>query len=345
MVKIRNFVWTSILVFWSTTQARPQILPKVILHKAPRIELPAHPDSNSPSFWLGDRFFQFISRNIGFLSWGSDYENLGSLIEAPILSEKPGYRWIEATGFHDGLLWALYHLENHTQLCPDRPYFTIPEIGLARSEDFGHTWEDLGIIIKDKVTANCESTPNEYFAGGVGDPSWILSESSGAAYIFYSAYSGADPVKQGVQLARIELKHLESPVGNVWRWTSNGFTAPGIEGEGTSILPAKVSWMDPHVDAFWGPSVHWNIYLKKYVVLLNRAIDSAWKQEGIYISFIENLEDPSTWTAPFKIHDGGRWYPQIIGDPQLGGTDSFAGKVSRFFIFGQSDHLIEFEKP
>lgn len=331
----------ALIVFSSAIYAANKA-PMIILHQAPPLELPAHPDSNSPSFWFGDQFYQFVSRNISFLSWGPNYQHLSSLIEAPIVSQKPGYRWIEATGFHNGYLWALYHLEHHSQLCADRPYFTIPEIGLARSADLGRSWQDLGIILKDNIVADCASTPNEYFAGGVGDASWILSESRGAAHIFYSAYSGNDPQKQGIQLARIELKHFDQPVGHVWRWTQSGFTAPGIDGEGASILPAKASWATPEPDAFWGPSVHWNVYLKKYVLLLNRAIDPSWKQEGIYITFLDNLDQPQC-ALPQKIHDGGKWYPQVIGDPQMGGTDSLAGKISRLFIFGRSDHMIEFE--
>ena len=63
------------------------------------------------------------------------------------------------------------------------------------------------------------------------------------------------------------------------------------------------------VDAYWGPSVHWNTYLGQYVMLLNHARDARWNQEGIYISFASRLDDPSAWSAPVKIMDGGQTRP------------------------------------
>ena len=65
-------------------------------------------------------------------------------------------------------------------------------------------------------------------------------------------------------------------------------------------------------DVFWGPSIHWNTYLEQYVMLLNRAKDDQFGQEGIYVSFSPTLQ-PQDWSAPAKIMNGGGWYPQVIG--------------------------------
>ena len=54
--------------------------------------------------------------------------------------------------------------------------------------------------------------------------------------------------------------------------------------------------------------------------------------------------DPSQWTAPVKILDGGGWYPQVIGMEAGTGTDRIAGKRARFFLTGRSDRFIEFER-
>jgi len=105
-----------------------------------------------------------------------------------------------------------------------------------------------------------------------------------------------------------------------------------------------VCMRDDKVDAFWGPSVHWNTYLEQYVMLLNHAKDSAWSQEGIYISFAPRLDDPSLWTKPVKILDGGIWYPQVMGLEDGSGTDKVAGRQARFFMGGVSQHLIQFTK-
>ena len=93
---------------------------------------------------------------------------------------------------------------------------------------------------------------------------------------------------------------------------------------------------DDKVDAFWGPSVHWNTAIEQYVMLLNRAKDENYAQEGIYVSFAPRLDDPSLWTAPQKILNGGKWYPQVVGSSLGTGTDKLAGASARFFMSGRS---------
>ena len=112
------------------------------------------------------------------------------------------------------------------------------------------------------------------------------------------------------------------------------------------IFPAVEPWHDDDmaVDAYWGPSVHWNTYLGQCVMLLNHARDARWNQEGIYISFASRLDDPSAWSAPVKIRDGGQWYPQVMGIEDGLGTDRIAGRWARFFTGGTSDHVIQFIK-
>ena len=84
-----------------------------------------------------------------------------------------------------------------------------------------------------------------------------------------------------------------------------------------------------------------------YVILLNRAIDRDWTQEGIYVSFNRSLDDPQGWTKPTKLLDRTAltdnstkkmaWYPQVIGTSTTKReTDKLAGKAARLFIQGQS---------
>jgi hypothetical protein len=100
---------------------------------------------------------------------------------------------------------------------------------------------------------------------------------------------------------------------------------------------------DAAVDAFWGPSIHWNTYLERYVMLLNRARDENYNNEGIYVSYARRLDDPRAWSAPRKIMNGGGWYPQVAG-LEAGGTDKQAGQRARFFLTGRSEHYIEFSR-
>jgi hypothetical protein len=80
-------------------------------------------------------------------------------------------------------------------------------------------------------------------------------------------------------------------------------------------------------------------------MLLNRAADESFDQEGIYVSMSAGLEKPSTWSAPAKIMDGGQWYPQVIGTEDGAGTDKLAGEEARFFMSGRSSYVIRFKRP
>ena len=77
-------------------------------------------------------------------------------------------------------------------------------------------------------------------------------------------------------------------------------------------------------------------------MLLNRAEDASYTQEGIYVSSVSSLENPAAWSQPVKILDGGRWYPQVFGLEAGSGTDKTAGEVARLFMLGSSQHFIRF---
>ena len=112
----------------------------------------------------------------------------------------------------------------------------------------------------------------------------------------------------------------------------------------TPLVSTSQAWhdADDKVDAFWGPAVHWNTALEQYVMLLNRAKDENYAQEGIYVSFAPTLDDPSLWSAPQKLLTGGKWYPQVVGSTLGTGTDKIAGASARFFMSGRSDWMINF---
>ena len=114
----------------------------------------------------------------------------------------------------------------------------------------------------------------------------------------------------------------------------------------TPIFPARTAWQTRDTDAFWGPSVHWNTYLTRYVMLMNRSCCAPeWPQEGIYISYATDLADPAAWSPPTRLLAGGDWYPQVIGlDAGRRETDKLAGQVARFYMHGKSVHEIVFER-
>lgn len=114
----------------------------------------------------------------------------------------------------------------------------------------------------------------------------------------------------------------------------------------TPLIAPALAWHDgdDKVDAFWGPAVHWNSAIEQFVMLLNRAKDENYSQEGIYVSYAPRLDDPSLWTAPQKILNGGRWYPQVVGSAVGTGTDKLAAGSARFFMFGKSEWVINFTR-
>ena len=80
-------------------------------------------------------------------------------------------------------------------------------------------------------------------------------------------------------------------------------------------------------------------------MLLNRAKDEQFGQEGIYMSFAPVLDDPTLWSPPQRLVEGGSWYPQVMGIEAGTGTDKEAGARARFFMGGTSTSLIEFLPP
>lgn len=91
--------------------------------------------------------------------------------------------------------------------------------------------------------------------------------------------------------------------------------------------------------------MHWNTFLEQYVMLLNRAYDGEFSQEGIYISSNKSLDDPTKWTSPQRLLSGGKWYPQVVGTDAGSGSDRLAGERARLFVGGVSMHEIVFRRP
>ncbi len=308
---------------------------------------PGDSDCNSPLHWDRNTLFVFNSAGHPWRSSGPDVFGLDrSYVRTEFNTRANGGRWVECTWkAADGMLYGWYHHEP-LGLCPGNG-LTAPVIGAARSKDNGANWQDLGIVLEAPAgTLYCE-TKNRYFAGGEGDFCVMLDEASGVLYFFFSTYGG-DASEQGVAVARMLWADRNVPVGRVWKWHRGQWNQPGLGGAATPFLPVRVDWAREDADAFWGPSVHWNSHLKQYVMLLNRASDANWTQEGVYISFTKRLADPRQWSPPEKILEGLRpdeWYPQVVGvDTAARETDKLAGKRARLFVRGVSRWEITFRR-
>lgn len=339
-------------------QAQSTRTPTARLVSAARFNLPAEIDSNNPMAWS---LVDGVNRLFVLTSWGGvPVRSSGTALEtlqpgAPVaFRSHPGDGvWMEAIVPDDvGTWYGFYHHERPADLC-GRPERQLPRLGAMRSEDQGATWEDLGIILDASTGSEACDSANRFVLGGVGDVTAALDPSGQDLYLYFSQYSRAAE-GQGVAVARLAWADRDAPVGKVAVWNDEAWlpatkvdeSAPFAYPAGTPIVKASRPFHDRSAanDVFWGASIHWNTYLEQYVMLLNRAKDDAFGQEGIYVSFAPTVSDPRAWSAPVRILNGGEWYPQAVGIEPGSGTDRLAGRRARFFMTGKSDRLIEFER-
>lgn len=344
----------------SHAQNAPAANPQARLSATSRLKLTGDVDSNSPAVWdlsAGLLRLFVITSYDGHPSTasGRNLAQMGPARPSPLEPWPGGGVWIEAVVPDvDGTWYGYYHNEMPaSDVCPGSDK-VIPRIGAARSRDQGRTWEQLGTVLEAPFGQFSCSTNNVFFVNGVGDFSVQLDPESRDLYFFFSQYERA-MMDQGVAVGRLAWADRDDPVGKmmVWRtrvWLpaareiNRGEQTFWVYGAGSSLFPVSDGWHDPGTttDAFWGPSVHWNTYLQMYVMLLNRARDTKYDEEGIYVSFAPRLDDPRLWSPPAKILTGGSWYPQVIGLDDGIGTDKVAGEWARFFMAGTSEYLIRF---
>lgn len=339
----------------ATLDAQSSRTPSARLVSAARFVLPGEVDSSNPAVWS---LVDGVARLFVISSWGgvptrASGASLDSLHgDGPVgFITHPGNGvWMEAiVPDAAGAWYGYYHHERPADLC-GRPDRQLPRIGAMRSVDQGQTWDDLGIVIDAPPGGEACDSANRFVLGGVGDVTAALDAAGQDLFLYFSQYSKG--VAQGVAVARLAWADRDAPVGKVSIWNS-GAWLPATESEGgwrfpagTPLVAASKPFHDRSAsdDVFWGPSIHWNTYLEQYVMLLNRAKNDQFGQEGIYVSYSPTLSDPSRWTAPVKLMSGGEWYPQVIGEETGTGTDRIAGRRARFFMTGRSDRWIEFER-
>jgi hypothetical protein len=304
------------------------------LRELPLSRLPGQVDSNSPAYWDGGQLIVFSSAERPMRSSGPSLDALGNLTGVACLGcERPGGRWLEAVWPDpaSGVLYGWYHFEPS-----DLPCDTAPIIGAAISYDGGRTWHDQGPVLESGYPIDCDYR-NGFFVGGHGDFHVILDAEQRYFYFLFSNYGGPTS-EQGIGIARSAFADRGQP-GTVFKYYQDAWTEPGLGGRVTPLFPTATGWKGPHVEAFWGPSVHWNDHLQAYVALLNHTDGEQWAQEGVYLALSRDLLH---WSEPQKILDSEIWYPQVIGLGP-GGTDTRAGQSARLYVGGISIYAIEFE--
>ncbi len=314
------------------------------------LSLPSAADCNSPCWWSQNGLNILTSTGHPVLSSGPDVEHLVRHGDITFTAWRDGGRWIESVHQEpNGWLLGWYHNEP-AHYIPDeyqvgRQFrLTAPFIGAVVSYDNGLSWDDLGLVLTGGAETLNLAEHNYWFAGGNGDFSVILDRAGEYFYFLFGTYY-RDIDQQGISLARMRYEDRFGPVGKVEKWFEGGWQEKGLNGKVTPVVPVRSGWYSPQPDTFWGPSVHWNDPLQQYVILMNHAIDPAWKQEAIYISLCEDIADPHSWSAPERLLETGGWYPQVIGsDPNWRETDREAGARARLFIHGVSQYELRFSR-
>jgi len=254
-------------------------------------------------------------------------------------------------------LFAVYHNENYPETLPydsisgegyknkDWPQgltgaqtpAAVCRIGIMKSTDGGRSWVNKGLFIEDKQARMILKPHNTSvtFAGGVGDPSAVVS--GDWLYLFYGEYGypgvyqagayNADTEWSGqcISVARIRLADLDNPTGKAKRWNGKGFDA-SWNNVGEPIKSLQIAKSDgggpassPLSKFYWGPSVSWNTYLNCWVMLMAKSEAASWKGSSIYISFNtnKNLGDKDRsqqWSTPRLVVDKPGhilWYPSL----------------------------------
>jgi hypothetical protein len=254
-------------------------------------------------------------------------------------------------------LYALYHNENYPSTLPydsvtgvgyldvkwpqglkgPETKTAVCRIGIMKSVDGGHSWQDKGIILQDYQSSMILRPHNSgiNFAGGTGDPSAVAN--GNYLYIFYGEYGyprtydsasydrNAEWKGQCISIARIPLSDLDNPAGKAKRWDGKGFNARA-DSAGAPVASLQIPLAEgggpassPTAKYYWGPSVSWNNYLQSWVMLMAKAEGPSWKGNSIYISFNANADigegnNSQQWTTPtlFLQKPGHTiWYPSL----------------------------------
>ncbi len=339
---------------------RPVNTVNVSFTPARPLGFPNPTDSNTPVVWVGGQLLVFSSVAGGTArAAGTRLEDASSsdgdeTLGMEYTNDIGSGRWLESVVRDDdsGRLYGWYHNEIPTD-CP-QGVLLWPQIGATMSDDNGATWTDLGIVLTHREgTVSCD-TDHPVTNGGVGDFSVILDRQQDPAeqylYFLFSSYGG-DLEEQGISLGRMLWVDRDRPLdpisgeSAVMKWDGQAWASSGIGGRSIANFhdAEQVEWASAGNNGFWGPSVHWNVDLQKFVVLMSRSRGGNYDPGGIYMSWTTSLDAPQSWATPKLIIGTNQgWYPQVVGDPAIQGTDKLAGSGARYFNQGQSSSLIWF---
>lgn len=202
-------------------------------------------------------------------------------------------------------LVGFYHAEDHWSP-PNPDGIAWKSIAVTYSNDNGVTWAD-----GEQIITAWKPQPATPEWGGAGDHS-VLWDTENQRWVCYYQ----EQVDNGEAQIHVAVSSdLHGSPGTWHKWDGSDFTIPGIGGKGVP-LPAFIGHEGGN------PSVHWNSYLGKWVMVYG-----GW--DGII--YIASSADMINWDMPQTLvssDQGGRaWYPTIIGDK----GDTLAGQTAHLY--------------
>jgi hypothetical protein len=305
-------------------------------------------DANSPVLRYGGRTVAIMSH---YNPIGHSYRRVGNSgcgftgpLRRVFLIDDPAAavgKWIESVWrAPSGDLYGWYHAEEMSA-CPTRLF--VPHIGALVSHDDGLTWRCLGAVLKAPHSEIDCGYRNGFLAGGYGD-FCVLPDRDGRYFYFHFSSYVANERAQGIAVARCPIDARDAPVGELEVWQGHTWM-PASRTLPCPIWPVARGWRNRDPDSFWGPAIHYNRDLNAYVMLLNHTQHGTGdiRQEGVFVSFNERLDDPVGWRPPIRVVAGGVWYPEVVGLGDDDG-DTQAGARARFFMSGFSAWEIAFRR-
>lgn len=264
------------------------------------------PDGHTPYLKDGNQFQMYWAGSTSYRTQGDDLFQMGAA--RPVLS--PGVKG----SFDNGGAWlysvlrrnknaliGFYHAEDHEFKGDPTSKFTAwKSVALTSSDDNGRTWRKIGQIL-----TSSQQKPDMPSWGGNGDFCVVRDQKNRRWVCYYQEHFLCMAISMDAQ----------ARPGTWKKYYQGKFTEPGLGGR-NSPIPTLAT------HAGGNPSVHFNAFLKKWVMVWHTWERSSSSPESLWISSSQNMLD---WTAPrllVKAQEEERlWYPTIIGQ-----SDSEAGQ-------------------
>ncbi|MCQ2590916.1 MAG: hypothetical protein MJ179_10875 [Treponema sp.] len=230
----------------------------------------------------------------------------------------------------NGKYVGFFHGESHWYTRAEKEKLNTPDawkahksIGVAYSNDYGATWENVSPMIVD--SAPKPATPEW---SGLGDGCVIWDEEN-SRWICY--YQGRAKKRHGLvvqnMLCMAASYDPEGKPGTWKKWDGDKFTFDAWNPEtGLGGANIAIDFLAEVPGA--NPSVMWNEYLNRWVMVY-----ASWGKE-VYISFSDNATD---WSRPERILGSSKnpiWYPNLISDQ---GDKTGGQTVRMYFSYNQDE--------